>query len=123
MIVIRSEQQAAFRAAAENRFAARMHAHVAAEYPEHHARLGEDGTRELIQRAVAAGARWGLDGEGQVGALIELMVEFGEKLERSPDRAWAETILGNPGLPGAVKVTAVREKLLARTGGRSLVPV
>src|SRR5687768_10032550 len=111
MLVMRPEQMAAFRADAQQRFAERMQAYVAAEYPLHHDALGDEGTRQLIRTGIELGVRYQLGGEGPVAVLIELMVQFGERLERSPDRAWAERILQQPGLPGAVKVSAVQERL------------
>jgi hypothetical protein len=123
MLVIRDMQVAAFRADAQRRFAERMRAYIAQAYPARYQALGDEGTKLLIQKGVEAGERHHLENEGAVSVFIELMVEFGERFERSPDRAWAERILAQPDLPGEVKVSAVRERLHARTGGRSLKPV
>jgi hypothetical protein len=127
MLVVRKEQVAVFRAEAQRRFAERMRAHIAEEYPAHHAALGDEGTRQLIQKGIAAAERHGIDAEatggptGATAGLIELMVEFGERLERSPERPWAEKMLAHLDVPGSVRVTAVRERFAAATGGRRLV--
>ena len=123
MLVIRTEQVAVFRADAQRRFAERMRAYIAEEYPARYQTLGDEGTRQLIQKGIEAGERHGIDTEGATAVLIELMLDFGERFERTPDRAWAERILARPDLPGQVKVTAVRERLTERTGGRPIVPV
>jgi hypothetical protein len=123
MLIVRREQVAVFRADAQRRFAERMRAYIADEYPRRYEALGEEGTKELVQKGIEAAEGYGIDTEGPTAVLIELMVDFGEKLERSPDRAWAERILAHPALPGQVKVTAIRERLTERTGGRPIVPV
>jgi hypothetical protein len=121
MLIVRKEQIAVFQVEARKRFAERMRAYVAEEYPARYAALGDDGTRQLVAKGIAAADRHGIEPEGAIAGLIELMVEFGERLERSPERAWAEKILAQPELPGEVKVSAVRERFAAATGGRRLV--
>jgi hypothetical protein len=123
MLIVRKEQVAVFRADAQRRFAERMRAYIAEEHPRRYEALGEEGTKQLVQKGIETAAQYGIDAEGPTAVLIELMVSFGEKLERSPDRAWAEKILANPSLPDQVKVSAVRERLTERTGGRPIVPV
>ncbi len=122
MLIVRSEQVAALSAEQVRRFEDRMERYIAAEHPDRYRALGEHGTRRLIRYGIATGARRGIDTEGAVGVLIELMLELGERFERSPDRAWIEEILAHPALPGQVKVIAIRERSNARTGGRRLVP-
>lgn len=114
---------AVFRAAAEERFAERLRAYIAEEYPERYRALGEDGTRKLVRKGFEAAARYGIDTEGATAVLVELMIVFGERLERSPERAWAETILTLPDIPGQVKVSAVSQRFAEATGGRRLVMV
>jgi len=121
MIIVRKEQVAAFRAAAQQHFAERMRAYIAEEYPRRYEALGEEGTKALVQKGIEAAEGYGIEGEGPTAVLIELMVDFGEKLERSPDRVWAEGILAQPDIPGQVRVGVVRERFEARTGGRRIV--
>jgi hypothetical protein len=123
MLVVRKEQVAVFRADAERRFAERMRAYIAEAHTARYQAMGDEGTKQLVQKGIEAAERHGIDTEGATAVLIELMVEFGERLERSPDRKWAEGILALPDLPGQVKVTAVRDRLSASTGGRRMVVV
>jgi hypothetical protein len=120
-VIVRREQVAVFRADAQRRFAERMRAYIAEEYPRHYEVLGEEGTNGLVQKGIEKAAQHGIETEGATAVLIELMVEFGEKLERSPERAWAEKMLAEPEVPGQVKVKAIRERFEASTGGRRLV--
>ncbi len=122
MLVVRREQKAVFHADVERRFAERMRTTIARAYPEHHEALGEDGTKDLIQKGIEAGERYRLDDLEAVAGLILLMVELGERLERWPARDWAEQILADPELPGPIKVSAVRARLTDMTGGRRLAP-
>lgn len=101
----------------------RLHAHLAAHYPSDHARLGDEGLRRHVAVAIDTGARHRILGEGSVVTLAELLLEFGETLERSPDQAWARSILEHPRLPGPLKVQVIAERLRARTGGRRIVKI
>jgi hypothetical protein len=120
-VIVRREQIAVFRAEAQRQFAERMRAYIAEEYPRHYETLGEEGTKALVQKGIEKAVQHDIDTEGATAVLIELMVEFGDKLERSPERAWAEKILAEPGVPGQVKVKAIRERFEASTGGRRIV--
>jgi len=121
MVVIRKEQMAAFRMEARKRFAERMRIYIAEEYPAVHEYLGDEGTKQLIQKGIETAARYGIDDNGPTAALIELMVQFGEQLEGSPERAWAERILADPELPGVIKLTVIRDRFEELTGGRRFV--
>jgi hypothetical protein len=101
----------------------RLFAHLVDHYPDDHARLGDEGLRRHVQVAIDTGARHQILGEGSVATLAELMLEFGETFERSPDQAWVRTILEHPRLPAALKVQVVAERLRARSGGRRIVKI
>lgn len=101
----------------------RLLAHLRGSYPEDHARLGDEGLRRHIGVAIELGARQRITGEGSVVTLAELLLEFGEAFERSPDQAWARTILEHGRLPGALKVQLLAERLRARAGGRRIVKI
>lgn len=122
MLIIRDEQMAVFRAEVDRRFAERIKVHITHEYPQHAAALGEARLDALIQRGIEAKARLGIAGDRAVVTLIALMVEFGERFERSPERGWAEGMLAERALPGDVKVSAIRARFDAMTGGRRLSP-
>lgn len=100
-----------------------MVAHLAVHYPQDHAQLGDEGLRRHVGVAIDTGGRHRILGEGSVATLAELMLEFGEAFERSPDQAWVRTILEHPRLPAALKVQVVAERLRARSGGRRIVKI
>lgn len=102
-------------------YAERLFTHLAAHYPEDHARLGDHGLRRHVRLAIDTGARHQILGEGSVATLAELMLEFGEAFERSPDEAWVRTIFEHPRLPATLKVQVVADRLRARSEGRRIV--
>ncbi|HJZ59725.1 MAG TPA: hypothetical protein VKE74_32585 [Gemmataceae bacterium] len=122
MFVIREAQLEVLRRFAVDGFVDQMVGYVAAEFPRHYEVLGQEGTREFIRRVIRTAAGHGVTTIGAVAVLIELMLQFGERFERSPDRVWANNILAHPTLPDHVKVDAIRDRFVARTGGRVLVP-
>jgi hypothetical protein len=103
-------------------FVERMAHHIAVEFPRHYEEMGEAGTREFISEAIKKGRRHQVAAQGAVAVLIELMLDFGRDFERSPERAWAKTMLDHPTLPDAVKMGAIRDRMMARTGGRRILP-
>jgi hypothetical protein len=121
MLIIRKEQVAVFRAEARRRFVDRMCAYIAAEHPAPYQAMGDHGIQQLVQKCIEKAASHGIEREGPTAVLIELMLEYGERLERSPERAWAEKILANAELPDSVKVAAVRDRFAAVADGRRVV--
>lgn len=113
---------AVFQATVDARFAEKVEAHIVHTYPEHAHALGKERLRALVESGLEARARLGIRGDGAAVTLIELMVEFGERFERSPQRAWADRMLADAALPGDVKVQAIRARFSAMTGGRRLSP-
>lgn len=113
---------ATFQAEVERNFAERVEAHIAHTYPKHARALGEARLRELVKTGLEAKTRLGLSGDGTAVTFITLMVEFGERFEHSPERAWAERLLADESLPGDIKVRAIRARFDAMTGGRRLSP-
>jgi hypothetical protein len=118
---IRDAQLAVFRQDRIRSFVDEMVAYIAREYPTHHARLGEAGTRAFVERAMDAARALRIQTQGAVGALVELRLMFGEQLERAPDRQWARKILAHKTLPDYIRVGAVQDRMSERTGGRVLV--
>ena len=121
MLTIRDYQMGIFGALEVERFEDRVLLHLAHQHPMEFARLGDEGTRALIRRAVAKGKQHGIVLEGAVLLLADLMVEFGEKFERSPQGKRAMTLLEHPTLPGPVKMEGVRDRLRASIGGMKMV--
>lgn len=119
MLVIRSQQLVALRHRDDDDpFEARLHAALAARYPDEIQALGPDGTRALVQHAIVTGLGCGLHEEDALARLAALMVQLGEGFERSPDRARALARLHHPTLPPSLKLELVEQVLTARTQGR-----
>jgi hypothetical protein len=121
MLIIRDAQMKSFGADAQAQFVDRMVQHLAAEFGTRVAEWGEAGTREFVQRVILSGEQHNIRSTGAVAVLIELMAEFGERFELTPDKAWARKLLAHPTLPDHPKVDALRDRLSSRTGGRKIV--
>ena len=50
------------------------------------------------------------------------MVEFGEELENSPDKEWADEMLAHPTMPASLKMTLIYQRLTEQSQGRVIVP-
>lgn len=123
MLTIRNEQLVCFASQHRAEFVDRLVPHLSASYPSWYKSLEAEDARAFVERAIDAGASVGVRGQWAVGTLIELMIEFGETFERSPDRDWATTLLAHPALPDRLKLTMLSERLRARTGGCRVVEV
>ena len=66
-------------------------------------------------------AAHGMDHQGGATIIAELMLQFGDDFERSPVRAWTESILKQPELPGPVKAESLRERYRDLSGGRPVL--
>ena len=91
---------------------------VAADYPDRFRDVGDAGIRQLINRAIETGRQYGIETEGAVAVLIQLMIYFGERFELSPDRDWAFEMLAHPVAPPTLRISLVRDRMLARSQGR-----
>jgi hypothetical protein len=122
VLIVRQEQVAVFETALQQQFAERMVPYIERMYPGHYGLLGELGTFALVKKGITLAERHGIDDRHDQAKLILLMVEFGERFERSPERPWAEQMLLDKEIPGAVRVSAIRARLDASTDGRRLAP-
>jgi len=122
MLIIRAEQMAVLSEATRWNWEQRMVRYIATDFPSRYQVMGEAGTRKLIHGAVEKGAQFGIDTERALAGLIELMIAFGEQFELSPDRAWANRMIANREAPAELRVTLMRERMMARTEGRIIVP-
>jgi hypothetical protein len=103
-------------------FVERMANHIAVEFPTRYEEMGHAGTRQFISEALEIGRQHQVVSRGAVAVLIELMLDFGRDFERSPDRAWAKTVMDHPTLPDGAKMGAIRDRMMTRTGGRRILP-
>lgn len=97
--------------------------HLAEHYPEEHARLGDAGLTRHVLHTLEVGFDHQIRSERSLMTLAELQLEFGPRFQRSPDVAWAHSILEHHRLPGVLKVRLLAERLRARTGGRRIVEI
>ena len=121
MLIIRPAQMEVFRRQAVDRFVERMVQHVAREFPDRYAALGEAETEDFVRTAIKRAAKYRIEHEGAVAVYIELMLEFGEGFERAPNREWAGNILANVELPGVKRIDMIRERFSVATRGRRIV--
>ena len=122
-MIIRGEQIEALGQVAIERFVVSMLVALENDYPRHWAALGGDGADVFVRRCIATAAALGVTTTGAVAVLVELMLQYGERFERSPDRIWVNNILANTDVPDFLRVGAVRDRLAAWTGGRTFIAV
>jgi len=123
MFVIRNTYLDGIREARLARLETELVTHLLTNLPGPSAVLGDEPeVRSFVRRGMAQAAGHGIDTPGGIAVFLELLVQYGERFERSPDRVWASNILAHPVLPGYVKVGAIRDRFAERTGGRVLIP-
>jgi hypothetical protein len=121
-LTIRPSQMEVFSAAAQRTWEDRMVAYIAHDFPNRYDEMGEAGARQLIRVAVRHGGEFGIDTRSSIAGLIELMIAFGEAFELSPDRAWARRMMANQDAPPDLRVHLMRERMMAISQGRVIVP-
>ena len=123
MFVVRKQYFDSISQSAFARLENELIAHLLTNYPAPSAAIGDDvAVRAFVRRGMERAAANDIATAGAITAFVELLVQFGEKFERSPDRIWAANILAHPVLPGYIKVGAIRDRFAERTGGRVLIP-
>jgi hypothetical protein len=118
LLTIRYEQQLALERDLRERYIDRMVDSVAKDYPRQFDAMGSSGTRDLVGRAIKKGHANHVDTQGGVAVLLQLMIEFGEEFELSPDKAWADEVLAHASLPPQLRVRLMRDRMRARSHGR-----
>jgi hypothetical protein len=121
LLTIRKEQLDVFGREVTPRFEVRALTMVEQQYQEDYAALGRDGVLDLVRYTASSGAKHGIHAEGALNGLLQLYIEFGRQLELAPYRHWALQILSHPRLPGPLKVSLIRSRLLSLTQGRRMV--
>lgn len=110
MHVIRKEQMEALSAYMRQSFEDRMVEHIAADFPELFARMKEEGSREFVRAGVERCAPHGIDTEGGIRFIVDLLLEHPD-FDESRDMAWARTILQDGELSGQAKVNLIEKRL------------
>jgi len=123
MLVIRDAQLAIFRRQVVSGFEEDMLGRIRTTFPFQYDVLGESGAREFIRRAIRSGAGFQIRTRGGIAVLIELMLQYGEGFELSPDPSWALKILAHRSLPPYLKVDTIRDRFGALSRGRRIVPL
>ncbi len=123
MLVIRDAQLGVFKGQAIARFEDAMLARIRTAFPLKYECLGESPAREFIRRAIRSGANHKVTTRGAVAVLIELMLQYGEQFELSPDQSWAWKILTHGTLPAHLKVDTIRDRFEPLSQGRLIVPL
>jgi hypothetical protein len=122
MLIIRQEQLQIFERVALESWVLELLGYVEKNYPRQFEALGRDGFHAFILRAIASGRSNYVDTRGGVAVLLELMIQFGENFEHSPDRIWAREMLAHPTLPAQVKLTLMYRRMTEQSKGRVIVP-
>lgn len=123
MLTIRAAQRTALARAADDDFVEAMIRRIASELPRQYESMGETGTREFVERSIAAALRTNVKVDGAVRRLVMLYCEFGERFELAPARAWALELLAQTQVPDVVRVSLIAERFEAQTLGRPIVRV
>ena len=111
MLVIRPEQFAAFSAATEREFEARMLEHVRSTAPDAYAERGADGVKHLVRAAIDKSRSFGIRRERDVERMLDIMVAHGESFEREGPTAWTLSVLTSAGLSPSTRVELIRQDL------------
>ena len=95
---------------------------VADDYPRQFELMGRSGTNDLVRRAIEKAHANHVETQGGVAVLIELMIQFGQDFENSPDKEWADEILAHATLPASLKLTLMYQRMTELSRGRVIVP-
>ena len=123
LLAIRNNQIKILASLKQAEYVDRLLPHLASDYPSWYQKHQEPGARAFVERAIETGEKHNVRGQAAVSTLVDLMVEFGENFESSPDREWAVKLLAHPSLPDQTKVPMLADRLRARTGGRRIVEI
>lgn len=123
VLTIRDSQQAALAAVARKRFEQDMVTHIERMFPSRVRQWVGAETAAFVHRNLLRGEGHGLVTNGALSCFLELLIQFGEEFDRSPDSEQAQDILQDADLPGQIKITLLSECLTERTGGRQIIEV
>jgi hypothetical protein len=108
VLIIRKAQMDALDASSREAFRERMLRHVAKDFPARAAELGPKGIRRLVDASIDKGPEYGIAGEDDLQAFLDLMIELGPGFDEEPALAWAREILTRTSLSGQAKVELIR---------------
>ena len=108
MLIIRKAQMGALDAYSRGAFRQRMLLHLKADFPARAAELGPDGMRRLVDAAIDKGDDYGIAGEDDLQAYLNLMLELGPHFDEEPAMDWAREILIKKSLSGHARIELIR---------------
>jgi hypothetical protein len=97
--VIRSSQIEQLDRVQEERFEARLAAHLTEHFPEPAGELGPDGVLAAIRHGVRKARGYGIETERDLCKYLDLMFVFGRDFDDDPSLPWASRVLRAPSPP------------------------
>ncbi len=104
-------------------FEARLAQTLVDTFPERFPESASPITAGFARRATEVALRHGIATEHAIALFANLRAAFGENFEWTPVASQALALLRDPGLPGPIKVSAIRDCLYSATGGRPITIV
>lgn len=102
---ITPKQKAAFRNAATENFIQRVMVHANEFFPDDCKTLGPNGLRQTIEHCITRARGYGIEEGSQVCRYIDIALSFGRDFDRDPECPWAATVLRDPRLAPAAKMS------------------
>jgi hypothetical protein len=110
MLKIRSEQMAAFEAAALKGFEDRMVEHLRNFSPKHAQVLDEEQLRAVVRYGIERAESHGLTSERSIRIYTETMLMLGSNFDVDPQYPWAAEILGRTEEDQVTRIDGISEK-------------
>ncbi len=104
MLVIRQEQWAALAEPGKQRYEQKLVDYLCESRPAIAERLGDEGLRQLVGRAIASSASYGIDSERDVALYLGLTLALGDDFDRSEKTPWAQPILNDQRSDGSTRM-------------------
>lgn len=113
MLTIRRVQMDALAAVALEAFEARLAAFLEEREPARIAALGEGGLPRFVREGIARARGYGIASERDVLAFVGLLLERGASFGLEGKDAWAGAIFARAGVPAAMRLEKVKQRLAA----------
>ena len=107
MLQIRQEQWDAFAEAGKQAYIERAWLRLNRVNPELCDELGEDAIRLKLRTGLDRAEHYGITKEADINQYIDLMIEWGDDFDVSPETPWASEVLNWKDADGSTKVRAL----------------
>src|SRR4051812_23882233 len=114
MFVIRTAQLEALGKALEHAFARRTAELLKKKYPESCKRLGDDGVRNWVAKAMEKRSEHRFDDEESIIVYLDLMQVLGFDFDQDPRLPWVQATLRDPDLSAKVRLGLLWERARAQ---------